>query len=90
MLQKMDFKPTWWKLKQICLDIPKYYQILQPKVIIRESYIFVKSIATSHLWKFIPDISQIFNLRNLLPATGSLLKVLYDPQKHHLKAFRSQ
>ena len=53
-------KPTWWKLKQIYLNMPKKYQILPLKVVIRENQIFAKSIATGHSRKFIPEISQIF------------------------------
>ena len=29
--------PTWWRLKQICLNVPQSYQVLSPKVNIRES-----------------------------------------------------
>ena len=53
-------KPTWWKLKQIYLNMPKKYQILPLKVVIREDQIFAKSIVTGHSQKFIPEISQIF------------------------------
>ena len=47
-------------MKQIYLNMPKKYQILPLKVVIRENQIFAKSIVTGHSQKFIPEISQIF------------------------------
>ena len=58
-------KPTWWKLKQICLNMPKKYQILPLNVIIGESSIFAKSIVTGHSPKSISEISRIFYVANL-------------------------
>ena len=43
-------KPTWWKLKQICLNMPKNYQKLPIKPIIRESYIFAKIDKRLHIF----------------------------------------
>ena len=65
--------PTWWKLKQICLIMPKNYQILPLKVIISENYVFVKSINTGHLQKFNSKISWNFYLAKVSSLIISFL-----------------
>ena len=45
--------------------MPKNYQILPLKLIIRESQNFAKSIVTGHSPKFIPEISRIFYLTTI-------------------------
>ena len=49
------------------MNMPKNYWILTLKVIIRESWIFAKSIVTGHSRKFIPEISRIFYFVKLSP-----------------------